>query len=80
MLVPGEVVYMAQHSKRSYFLFRKYQKRIPNLICGCRLRHDVPLVVDSSFADGSVILLTREEPPRVAIAYVHDLEPMYEAN
>jgi hypothetical protein len=73
---PGQIVFVAQHSKRSFFLYRKY--RNSGVICGCRLKHDVQLVVDSQFPDGTVILTTRAEPKRMCVMDSEDLEAMYE--
>jgi hypothetical protein len=71
-------VFVSTHSRRSYFLFRKYEHLGANVICACRLKRDKQLIVDSQYEDGAVILMTRDDTPRLAIAYSDDLESMFE--
>jgi hypothetical protein len=77
-LTPGQIVFVSHHSQRSYLLHRKFQKYNSAIVCACRYKRNIPLIVDSQYDDGTVILI-REKPKQVAVAFVDDLEPMYEA-
>ena len=75
---PGEVVEVTGNSKKSYWLYRAFQARVPYLTCACQWKRGTLAIVDSSYDNGSVIIKERGNPSKVGIAYYGDLTPYYE--
>jgi hypothetical protein len=77
--LPGTVVRIVNLQKSSWYLYKKYIKESPLLICPCHVKRNIPLIVLDHF-DNSVVLLQIKNNSRLTMTYANDLEAIYEPN
>jgi hypothetical protein len=75
--IPGTVVKMTNLSRSSYFLYKKYLQVSPLLVCPCKIKRDVLLVIREVF-DNGIALLQVKNNTRLTMVYINDLEAVYE--
>lgn len=75
--VPGTIVKISNLSKPSYYLYKKFTKQSPLLVCPCHLKRDIPLVVEDIFEKG-IVLLKGKRGSFLTMTYASDLEAIYE--
>ena len=75
--IPGTVVTISNLSKASHFLYKKFLKQSPLLICPCHIKRDKIFTVIDCF-DNGVVLLQLKNSNNLTMVYSKDLTAIYE--
>lgn len=77
--IPGTVVRIDYLQQASWYLYKKYEKESPLLVCPCHLKRDIPLIVLDHF-DNDIVLMQVQGSDILTMTYSQDIRAVYEPN